>query len=101
MIGEELFRKEMIINESRKKLINPRQGVRGPVDEKQGKKGECVMNGQSEQKRQRPVKEFKAGGVSAAVWCNEKEVDGRIVTNHSVRIQKSFFDKGFAGIQEH
>ena len=45
------------------------------------------------QSSNQPVKEFRAGGIRAAIWKNDTEVDGRVVTQHSVRIEKRFFDK--------
>ena len=51
------------------------------------------MNGQDERESTGPDKEFKAGGVSAAIWCNEKDVNGKMIKSPSIRIQKSFFDK--------
>ncbi len=40
------------------------------------------------QQAQSPVKEFKAGGVKAAIWKDEREDQGRTVVRHSVKIQK-------------
>ena len=45
------------------------------------------------QETRRPVKEFKAGTIKAAIWEDEREDQGRIVVKHSVKIQKRFFDK--------
>ena len=42
---------------------------------------------------QAPIKEFRAGSIRAAIWKNETEVEGRTVVQHSVRIEKRFFDK--------
>lgn len=38
----------------------------------------------------KPVKEFRAGPVSASVWRNEVQRDGQIRIRYSVRIQKRF-----------
>jgi len=40
-----------------------------------------------------PVKEFRVGAVSAAIWRNESQVHGRLVTRHSVKVHKRYFDK--------
>jgi hypothetical protein len=40
-----------------------------------------------------PIKEFKAGGVKAAIWRKDVEQDGRTFARYSVRIQKSYRDK--------
>jgi len=41
---------------------------------------------------QPPAKEFRAGGVSASIWHNETEQDGRTIVQHSVRINKRYRD---------
>ena len=41
---------------------------------------------------QQPVKEFRAGAISAAVWRNEIERNGRTITQHSVQLQKRYRD---------
>ena len=41
---------------------------------------------------QQPVKEFRAGTISAAIWRNEKQDAERTVVQHSVRIQKRYRD---------
>ena len=45
------------------------------------------------QESRKPIKEFKAGTIKAAIWKEEQEDQGRIVVKHSVKIQKRFFDK--------
>ena len=45
------------------------------------------------QEPQQPVKEFKAGRVSAACWKKETQENGRTVTRWSVKIQKRYQDK--------
>ena len=40
-----------------------------------------------------PVKKFRAGGVSASIWRNETEQNGRTVVNHSVSFQKRYRDR--------
>jgi len=40
-----------------------------------------------------PIKEFKSGGVKAAIWRNDVERDGRTFAQFSVRFQKSYRDK--------
>jgi hypothetical protein len=38
----------------------------------------------------KPIKDFRAGNIQAAIWRNEVEKDGQTVVRHSVRIQKRF-----------
>lgn len=40
-----------------------------------------------------PVKEFKAGGIKAAIWKDEVEQDGQVVVRHSIKTEKSYKDK--------
>lgn len=40
-----------------------------------------------------PIKEFRAGGIRAAIWRNEIEQDGRIVVRHSIKVEKRYHDK--------
>lgn len=47
----------------------------------------------TQQTTQQPVKVFRAGAISAAIWRNEVEQDGRTVVRHSVRPQKRYRDK--------
>ena len=42
---------------------------------------------------QQPVKEFRVGGFSAAIWRNETNKDGRTIVQHSVRARKRFRDR--------
>jgi len=42
---------------------------------------------------QQPVKEFRAGTVSAAIWRNERADGERTVVQHTVRIQKRYRDQ--------
>lgn len=42
---------------------------------------------------QQPLKEFKAGRVSAACWKSDTEGNGRVVTRWSVKIQKRYQDR--------
>ena len=43
---------------------------------------------------QKPAKTFPVGGtITATVWRNETHRDDRTVINHSVQIQKRYFDK--------
>ena len=39
-----------------------------------------------------PIKEFRSGGVKAAIWRNDVQRDGQTFVRHSVRIQKSYRD---------
>ncbi len=47
----------------------------------------------TKQAPQQPVKEYKAGPVSAACWRSEVEQDGRTITQWSVKIQKQYKEK--------
>jgi hypothetical protein len=42
------------------------------------------------QQDKQPIKEFRVGSISAAIWRNEKEQDGETIVRHSVKIQKRF-----------
>jgi hypothetical protein len=45
----------------------------------------------SEQEKDKPIKDFRAGGgIQASVWRNKVEKNGQTVVRHSVRIQKQF-----------
>ena len=41
----------------------------------------------------KPVKEYRSGGVKASIWRNDVQQDGRTSTQYSVRIQKTYRDK--------
>ena len=45
---------------------------------------------QADTQTKKPVKTFRAGGVSASIWRNEAEQDGQTVVRHSIRIQKRY-----------
>lgn len=47
----------------------------------------------SQSQPQPPVKEFKAGTISASIWRKAVEQNGRKVVQHSIRIQKRYRDK--------
>jgi len=40
----------------------------------------------------RPIKKFKSGNIEAAVWFNEREVDGNIVGFKTVSLRRSWRD---------
>ena len=42
--------------------------------------------------QERPIKEFRAGAISAAIWKTIAIVDGRTVEQHSIRVQKRYRD---------
>ena len=44
------------------------------------------------QLHQQPSAEFRAGGIVAIIWTKAITVDGRAVTQHSIRIQKRYRD---------
>ena len=41
----------------------------------------------------KPVRRFKAGSVSAAIWAAQVDKNGRTVTRYSVRIEKRYRDR--------
>jgi len=41
---------------------------------------------------QKPVKTWKMGAVSGAVWTNLREADGKSVVTHSVKIKRRYRD---------
>jgi hypothetical protein len=41
-----------------------------------------------------PIKTFSCGAVKAAIWLNCLEKNGTLVEIHSIRINKSYKDKG-------
>ena len=41
----------------------------------------------------RPIKNYRAGNVSGAVWFNEREVNGNIVGFKTLSIRRSWMDK--------
>lgn len=45
------------------------------------------MNGYENSK---PVKEYRVGGVSAAIWRNEIEEDGQIRIRYSIKLQSRY-----------
>ncbi len=45
------------------------------------------------QSNQRPVREFRAATIKAAIWSEKREEQGRTVVRHTVKIQKRYFDK--------
>ena len=45
-------------------------------------------------KTNNPIKTFSCGAVKAAIWLNCLEKDGTLVEVHSIRINKSYKDKG-------
>jgi hypothetical protein len=47
----------------------------------------------SQQGPQPPVKEYRSGPVSGAIWRNETDKDGRTVVQHSVRVRKRYWDR--------
>ncbi len=40
----------------------------------------------------RPIKKFKAGNIEAAIWFNEREVDGNIVGFKTATLRRSWKD---------
>lgn len=41
----------------------------------------------------RPIKEYRAGGIKTAIWFNEKEVDGNLVGFKTVTLSRSWRDR--------
>ncbi len=42
--------------------------------------------------KQKPIKEFRAGGIQVAIWKKETEENGKTIIKYSISIQKSFRD---------
>ena len=40
----------------------------------------------------RPIKKFRAGAIEAAIWFNEKEVDGQVVGYKTATLRRSWRD---------
>ena len=47
----------------------------------------------SEQETRQPMKEYRAGTISAAVWEKTVTIDGRSMPRHTIRIQKRYKDE--------
>lgn len=47
----------------------------------------------TEQNKDKPIKDFRSGGIQASVWRNEVKKESEIVVRYSVRIQKRFKNK--------
>lgn len=45
------------------------------------------------QNHQKPVREFRAGRVTASVWKSESIIDGRSVVQWSTKIRKAYWDE--------
>lgn len=45
------------------------------------------------QQPQQPVKEYRSGSISSAIWRNETDRDGKTVVQHSVRVRKHYRDR--------
>ena len=43
--------------------------------------------------KKHPEKKFKAGAISATVWLNEKEEDGKKIGFRTVNLERSYLDK--------
>ncbi len=38
-------------------------------------------------------KRFNAGGISATIWSNQREINGQQLTLHSISLQRAYKDK--------
>jgi hypothetical protein len=47
----------------------------------------------SKPETKKPTKEFRVGGIKAAIWEDKEEKDGQVIFRHSIRIQKRFKPK--------
>jgi hypothetical protein len=43
--------------------------------------------------KKHPEKKFKAGAVSATVWLNEREDNGKKISYRTVNVERSYLDK--------
>jgi len=41
----------------------------------------------------KPIKKFRAGNVSCAIWLNEREVDGNVISFKTISLTRSFKKK--------
>ena len=41
----------------------------------------------------KPIKIFRCGAVSAAIWSKQKTINGRNVTIHTIKLEKSYKSK--------
>lgn len=41
----------------------------------------------------RPIKKFRAGSIEAAIWLNEREIDGAVVGFKTVSLRRSWRDR--------
>ena len=41
----------------------------------------------------KPVQKFRAGGITATVWENEQDKDGKKFSFHTVNVERSYTDK--------
>lgn len=49
----------------------------------------------NQQQGNQPIKEFRVRGrITAAIWRNEVQQNGRTVVQHSIKVQRSYKDKG-------
>ncbi|MBU1985345.1 hypothetical protein KJ815_13180, partial [bacterium] len=46
-----------------------------------------------DQPNERPVMEFRAATIKAAIWAERRQEQGRTVIRYTVKIQKRYFDK--------
>jgi hypothetical protein len=49
---------------------------------------------------QPPEREFSAGTITAAIWRNEREHDGRTVVRYSIRLRKQYYDESTRGFRD-
>jgi len=40
--------------------------------------------------KSKPIKEFRAGNITASIWRNEVQKDGQTILRYSIRVQKRF-----------
>jgi len=41
----------------------------------------------------KPIQKFKAGGVNAAIWSNEADINGEKIDIKSITLQRAYKDK--------
>ena len=46
----------------------------------------------TQQQGNQPAKIYRVGTTKAAIWHNQVKRDGKIVTQHSIKVQKSYQD---------
>lgn len=71
--------------------IEPEQ--RRKMETQQNTFGQSQANTSTQKTTNAPEKKFVAGGISATVWANEKELNGAPVAVHTISLQRTYKDR--------